>query len=80
MVCKKKFHTSLGVTNSEREQKLNHMTLKPKEGCNRGHGLSAAIKLGSLEKTVGASLIALWCVLSNPFSVEKTKLHNLLPS
>ena len=23
-----------------------------KEGCNRGHGLSAAIKLGSLEKTV----------------------------
>ena len=38
-----------------------------KEGCNRGHGLSAAIKLGSLEKTVGASLIALWCVLSSPF-------------
>ena len=31
-----------------------------KEGCNRGHGLSAAIKLGSLEKTVEASLFALW--------------------
>ena len=39
----------------------------PKEGCNRGHGLSAAIKLGSLEKTLGASLIALWCVLSSSF-------------
>ena len=38
-----------------------------KEGCNRGHGLSAAIKLGSLEKTVEASLIALWCVLSSFF-------------
>ena len=29
--------------------------------------LSATIKLGSLVKTVGASLIALWCVLSSPF-------------
>ena len=36
--------------------------LKGKEGCNRGHGLSTAIKLGSLEKTIGASFIALWCV------------------
>ena len=27
-------------------------------------GLSAAIRLGSLEKTVRASLIVLWCVLS----------------
>ena len=35
-----------------------------KEGCNWRHGLSAAIKLGSLEKSVGASLIALWCVLT----------------
>ena len=26
------------------------------QGCNRGHGLSAAIKLGSLEKTIIASL------------------------
>ena len=51
-----------------------------KEGCNRGHGLSVAIKLGSLEKTIGASLIALWCALSSPFFVEKTKLHNLWPS
>ena len=38
-----------------------------KEGCNRGHGLSAAIKLGILEKTIGASLFALWCVLSSLF-------------
>ena len=30
-----------------------------KEGCNRGHVLSTAIKLGTLEKIVGASLIAL---------------------
>ena len=28
-----------------------------REGCNRGHGFSAAIKLGSLLKTVIASLI-----------------------
>ena len=41
-----------------------------KEGCNWGHGLSAAIKLGSLKKTVGASLIALCCVLSSPFFVN----------
>ena len=27
-----------------------------REGCNRGHGFSAAIKLGSLLKTVIASL------------------------
>ena len=26
-----------------------------KEGCNWGHGLSAAIKIGTVEKTVGAS-------------------------
>jgi hypothetical protein len=26
-----------------------------KEGCNWGHGLSAAIKIGTPEKTVGAS-------------------------
>ena len=44
-----------------------------KEGCNRGHGLSAAIKLGSLEKTVGASLIAHWCAPSSPFC--RKKLH-----
>ena len=34
----------------------------------------------SLEKTIGASPIALWCVLSSLFFVEKTKLHNILPS
>ena len=56
-------------------QKRKHIPFKQpnpyghqgKKGFNRGHGLSAAIKLGSLEKTVGASLIALWCVLSSPF-------------
>ena len=53
---------------------------KTKEGCKWGHGLSAAIKLGSLEKTVGASLFALWCVLISPVFVEKTALHNLFPS
>ena len=42
-----------------------------KEGCNRGHVLSVAIKLGSLEKTVGVSLFALWCVLSIPFLWKK---------
>ena len=47
----------------------------PKEGCNSGDGFSASIRLGSLEKTVGASLIALWS-----FFVEKTKLHNIFPS
>ena len=26
-----------------------------KEGCNWGHGLSVAIKIGTPEKTVGAS-------------------------
>ena len=40
---------------------------KIKEGCNWGHGLSAAIKIGTPEKTVGASLIALLCLLSSPF-------------
>ena len=39
---------------------------------------SRNLAIGSLEKTVGASLIALWCVLSSPFFVEKTKLQNLL--
>jgi hypothetical protein len=43
-----------------------------KEACNWGNGLSAAIKLGSLEKTVGASLIALCCVLSSLFLEKKT--------
>ena len=42
--------------------------------------MSAAIKQGSLEKTVGASLIALWCVLISPFFVEKNALDELLSS
>ena len=60
---------------------LDHRDLlTSKEDCNRGHGLSAAIKLGSLEKTVGAPLVALWCELSSAFFVEKTTLYSLLPS
>ena len=52
-----------------------------KEGCNSGHGLSAAVKLGSLEKTVGTCLLHSGvCTMSSPFHVEKTALHNLLPS
>ena len=39
-----------------------------KEGCNRGHGLAAAIKLESLEKTVG---LALWCVQNSAFFCRK---------
>ena len=42
-------------------------------------GLLPPPKEGSLEKTVGASRITLWCVLSSLFFVEKTTSHNLLP-
>ena len=51
-----------------------------KEGCNWRHGLSAAIKLGSLEKTVIASLFHSGLHSGSPFFVKKTILHNLLPS
>ena len=36
---------------------LNTYYVYVKEACNWGHGLSAAIKLGSLEKTVGTCLL-----------------------
>ena len=36
-----------------------------KEGCKRGHGLTASFKQGSLKKSVAAYFIALWCVLSS---------------
>ena len=42
-----------------------------KEGCNRGHGLSAAIKLGSLEKTVGTCLLRSGVYYDQSFSCRK---------
>ena len=54
--------------------------IEGKEGCNWGHGLSAAIKQGSLEKTVIASLFHSGLLSGSPFFVKKTRLHNLLPS
>jgi hypothetical protein len=45
-----------------------------------GMAFSAAIKLGSLEKTVGALLLHSGVDYSSPFIVEKTALYNLLPS
>ena len=51
-----------------------------KEGCNWGHGLSAAIKLGSLEKTVGDLSLHSGVYHTSPFFVEKTALLNILPS
>ena len=58
----------------------NYDGVQIKEGCNWGQGLSAAIKLGSLEKTVGALSLHSGVDYSSPFIVEKTALHNLLPS
>ena len=51
-----------------------------KEGCKRGHGLSAAIKLSrkSGENCWSFSYYTLVCT-EQPFFVEKTTLHNLLP-
>ena len=52
--------SSVGLEEKSLGLFLQIRTVQPKEVCNREHGLSAAIELGSLEKTVGASLIALW--------------------
>ena len=49
-----------------------------KEGCNRGHGLSAAIKLGSLEETVIASLFHSGLQSGTIFFVEKTMSYVIL--
>ena len=49
-----------------------------KEVCNGGVACSL-LKLGSLEKTVTASLFHS-IALKQSFSVEKTILHELLPS
>ena len=45
--------------------------MRPKEGCNWGHGLSAAIKLGSLEKTVGTCLLRSGVYYEQSFSCRK---------
>ena len=50
-----------------------------KEVCNGGVACSL-LKLGSLEKTVIASLFHSGLHSSSPFFVEKTTLHDLLPS
>jgi hypothetical protein len=52
---------------------------KIKEVCNGGVACSL-LKLGSLEKTVIASLFHSGLHLSSPFFVEKTTLHDILPS
>ena len=44
-----------------------------------GGGVACSrLQLGCMEKTVIASLIALWFVLRQPFFVEKIMLHVLL--
>ena len=50
-----------------------------KEVCNGGVACSL-LKLGSLEKTVTASLFHSGLHSSSPFFVEKTTLQELLPS
>ena len=50
-----------------------------KEVCKGGVACSL-LKLGSLEKTVIASLFHSGLHLSSPFFVEKTTLHDILPS
>ena len=52
---------------------------KGKEVCNGGVACSL-LKLGSLEKTVTASLFHSGLHSSSPFFVEKTTLQELLPS
>ena len=53
--------------------------LQIKEVCNGGVACSL-LKLGSLDKTVIASLFHSGLHLSSPFFVEKTTLHDILPS
>ena len=48
---------------------ITFYSVKDKEGCNRGHGLSTVIS-GVLHSGV----------TEQSLFVEKTKLHNLLPS
>ena len=58
-ICEHEGHNLLSTQILARKSPLQTFRPAAKGGCNRGHSLSAAIKLGSLEKTVGASLIAL---------------------
>ena len=53
---------------------LCELAVLGKEVCNWGVTCSC-LQLGSLEKTVKASLIALWYVLRPPFFVEKMMSH-----
>ena len=53
--------------------------IETKEVCNGGVACSL-LKLGSLEKTVIASLFHSGLHSSSPFFVKKTTLHDLLPS
>ena len=48
-----------------------------KEICNGGLAFGC-LQLGSLEKTVGASFIALWFVLRQSFFVERMMAHVML--
>ena len=73
MVCQKLRHAIQKGRSYKTRPLEQHFDTHPKESCNRGH----AIQLGSLEKTVVVSLIALWFVLSGPFLQKKQ--HNLLP-
>ena len=50
---------------------LNTYYVYVKEACNWGHGLSAAIKLGSLEKTVGTCLLRSGVYYEQSFSCRK---------
>ena len=61
------------------EQLRNQYLNQSKEVCNGGVACSL-LKLGSLEKTVIASLFHSGLHSSSPFFVEKTTLYDLLPS
>ena len=49
-----------------------------REGCNRGHGFSAAIKLGSLFENRYSFTNPLWFALRHHFFVEKTMSYVIL--
>ena len=70
----------IGIKWTKKMAKTIDKWLKIKEGCNWGHGLSASLKIGTPEKTVGALSLHSGVYYSSPFFVEKTALYNLLPS
>ena len=61
------------------QQFFQEYWLMDKEVCNGGVACSL-LNLGSLEKPVIASLFHSGLHSSSPFFVEKTTLHDLLPS